>query len=363
MPATLPPTAIYRSPDPFRLEHGGILPALDIAYETWGELSHERDNVVVVLHALSGSSHAFTTAANPEPGWWEGLLGTHSPLTPERFHVVCANLVGGCYGTTGPSSIDPERGQRYGLGFPPLTLGDMVAAQRVLLRGLGIDRPVTLIGGSMGGMLALAWAVSHPDEVARAIALAAPPRSDAFAIALRSVQREAIVADPAWNNGEYHDGKFPARGLALARKIGMITYRSAIEFDKRFGRASRDSRPHFRDGLYEIQSYLNHQGKKFVDRFDPNTYLYFSRAMDLFDLAEEHGNLDAAAARIRARTLLLAMENDFLVPRSQMEEVRDAMLRHGGDVRFEIVRTEHGHDAFLIEQKQILGHLAEFLRE
>jgi homoserine O-acetyltransferase len=363
MPAPLQPTKIWRSDSPFRLEHGDRLPELEIAYETWGTLSPKHDNVLVVLHALTGSSHAFASADSSEPGWWEGLLGSHSAIDPERYHVICANLLGGCYGSTGPRSVDPRSGERFGLAFPQITLRDVIEAYRVFLKGLGIDAPVSLIGGSMGGMLVLQWAVDHPDEIRDAIALATPARSDAFAIALRSVQRDAILSDDRFQNGDYDETSFPAKGLALARKIAMITYRTPIEFNERFGRDARDSRPHFSDGLFEVQSYLNHQGKKFVDRFDPSTYLYFSRAMDLFDLAEGHDSLDAAVARIKARVLLLAMDSDLLVPRHQMEEIHGAMQRGGVDTRLDVVHTKKGHDAFLAEQKQILGLIDAFLGE
>ncbi len=366
MPATPPPTKIHNISEPFELEHGGSLPGLEIAYETWGRPLDDCRRLVVVLHALSGSSHAFTSSENPEPGWWDGLMnGGTSPdggpaFDPALDAFLCANIVGGCYGSTGPSSIDPQTGSRFALGFPQITLRDMIEAQRLLLRDLEVTTPLTLIGGSMGGMLVLDWAALHPDEVREAIALAAPARSDAFAIALRSVQRDAIQSDPAWSDGNYTDDAFPEAGLALARKIGMITYRSPPEFHTRFGRDERDSRPHFREGLYEVQSYLNYQGKKFVGRFDPNTYLYFSRAMDLFDLADGFASLDESLARIRTRTLLIAMSSDLLVPQHQMEEIHESMRRVGGRSTLGIVQTTHGHDAFLIEKEQILGYISEF---
>ncbi len=361
MPAKHPSTEIWRSDAPFRLEHGDCLPGLEIAYETWGSPSATPDNVLVVLHALSGSSHAFASTENPEPGWWEGLLGSHSPIDPRRFHVICANLVGGCYGSTGPRSVDPRSGKRFGLTFPQISLRDIIEAHRMFLKGIGVNMPVSLIGGSMGGMLVLKWSVDHPDEVRDAIAIATPARSDAFAIALRSVQRDAILGDAHFRNGEYDDSGFPSKGLALARKIGMITYRTPAEFNDRFGRDARDPRPHFNDGLFEVQSYLNYQGKKFVDRFDPSTYLYFSRAMDLFDLAEGHDSLDDAVARVSARFLLLAMDSDLLVPLHHMKEIEMSMQRGGIDVHLEKVRTTKGHDGFLTEQKQILGFIDTFL--
>lgn len=339
------------------------MPFFRLAFESWGKLSSSRDNAVVVLHALSGSSHAFASEWSRQPGWWEGLLSEGSPIDPSRHFIVCTNLLGGCYGSTGPSSADPRTGRPYCASFPPLTTGDMIEAQRRLLRSLGIERNLTLIGGSLGGMLALEWAVRHPHEVARSIALVAPGRSSPQAIALRSVQRDAILADPDWNGGDCYSGRFPSRGLALARKIGMITYRSADEFEARFRRDERDSRPHFLEGRFEVQSYLDHQGKKFCERFDPNTYLYFSRAMDLYDLSKGYGSLRDACAQIDARLLLLAVDSDILVRPSEALEVHEALLDVGKRSRFELVNSVHGHDSFLIEMQQIREHLNRFFAD
>lgn len=361
MPGRNLPSHTWKSKGEFHLEHGGILPEIQIAYETWGKLSPRRDNVVVILHALSGSGHAFSSAQNPTPGWWEVFLTEQSPIHPRDHFIICANLLGGCYGSTGPSSIDPRTGKKFRMSFPQITLNDMVQSQRLLLEDLGIDRPVTLIGGSMGGMIILEWAVKCPQDVGRAIVLASPARSYPQTIALRAVQREAILNDPLWNGGDYDDDHFPERGLALARKIGVITYRSHLEFQTRFGRDVRDPRPHFLEGFFEIQSYLNHQGEKFVARFDPNTYLYFSRAMDLFDVSEGYSSLVKALARIEARTLLVAIDSDFLCPPHEVSEVFEAMKEAGRQVRLETIHTVHGHDAFLLEIEQIHALLKAFL--
>jgi homoserine O-acetyltransferase len=361
MPAVPPPTLSYEHPQELPLERGGALPGFRLAYETWGTLNARRDNAVVILHALSGSSHAAPSALNKAPGWWDALFTEGSPLHPRRHFIVCANLLGGCYGSTGPGSIDPRTSKRYNLDFPQITIGDMVEAFRKLIAALGIDAPVILIGGSMGGMLVLQWAVDHPAEVSHAISLVSPGRSYAQTIALRSVQRDAIRNDPAWNQGDYHDGPFPALGLSLARRIGVITYRSAAEFETRFGRREMDPRPHFNEGFFDVQSYLDHQGKKFVARFDPNTYLYYSRAMDLYDLSRGYPSLDAAAARVTARTLLVAVDSDFLCPIEQVQEVEEALARSGADSRLVVLRSLHGHDAFLIEGEQIRSRLDEFL--
>ena len=358
MPATPLPTHLWTSDEPLPLECGATLPSFDIAYETWGTPG-DRGGTAVVLHALSGSSHCFASDLDPEPGWWQGLARDDSPLRPTVGFTVCTNLLGGCYGSTGPQSIDPTSGRRYGIDFPPLSLGDIVEAHRRVLRGIGAPRPYVLVGGSMGGMLALDWAVRHPDEVGAVISIGAPAKSYPQMIALRSVQREAILSDPAWNDGKYTSESFPDRGLALARKIGMITYRSDEEFTRRFGRDERDARPHFLDGLYEVQSYLNHQGRKFVDRFDPNTYLYFSRAMDRFDVADGYASLDDAAARVSAKCLLLSIDSDFLCPPYQVREMHDAIVASGGTSWLHEVHSIHGHDGFLIEMDQIIAALRE----
>ena len=361
MPGHDIPSQIWTRNKPFQLECGGTLPSLRIAFETWGKLDSRGENAVVVLHALSGSSHAFSSDWSSQGGWWEGLIGDGSPLDPRKHFIICANLLGGCYGTTGPSSMDPGTGAPYAATFPQMTTGDMIEAQRLLLQSLGVQRGLTLIGGSLGGMLALQWAIRHPAEVRNSIALVAPGRSGPQAIALRSVQREAILSDPDWNSGDCYTGRFPVRGLALARKIGLITYRSADEFEERFKRDQRDPRPHFLEGLFEVQSYLNHQGRKFCERFDPNSYLYFSRAMDLYDLSKDQASLQDAFAPLEARVLLLAVDSDFLVRPAEVLEAHEALLNAGKRSRFELLRSVHGHDAFLIELPQIRGHLSRFL--
>lgn len=356
------PTKKWSTRENFVLQGGETLPGLEIAYETWGELSAEGDNVVVVLHALSGSSHAFSSAENPDPGWWEELYGEEAPLRSGGCHVICANIIGSCYGTTGPSSINPSTGTPYATEFPQITLRDMIEAQRLLLKELGIDKPVTLLGGSMGGMLILEWMSEYPDEVSRAICLATPPRSEGFTIALRSVQRDAIIADPNYSNGLYDEKNFPGAGLSLARKIGMITYRSPVEFNERFGRDVKDPRSHFLKGLYEVQSYLDHQGQKFVARFDPNTYLYFSRAMDLFDIAAGHDSVAAAFRGCSTRVLLLSIDSDFLVPTAHMAELCAALTEAGLEVELQLMESRYGHDAFLLETGQINRHIGNFLQ-
>ena len=368
MPASALPTHHYDHTEPFPLARGGTLPGFRLAYETWGDPNSEQ--VVVVLHALSGSSHAFSSAVDESPGWWQRLLADGGPIDPTRQYIICANLIGGCFGSTGPSSIDitktpsgttGDEVRRYATRFPTITISDMVDAYRALLRHLEVQRPVTLLGGSMGGMLALEWSVRHPEDVEFAISLVAPGRSYAATIAIRSVQRRAILNDPHYQDGDYYDGMRPETGIALARQIGVITYRSPAEFEARFGRQERDARPHFRDGFFEVESYLRHQGEKFRARFDANTYLYYSRAMDLYDLSNGYGSMAEALSRVTARTLLIAVDSDTLCPVEQVEEVERGLTASGKDVQFRVLHSLYGHDAFLLEDAQIRQCIAERL--
>lgn len=361
MPGYDLPSRYWTQEAPFHLEGGASLPRLRIAYELWGEAAPAEAGTVVILHALSGSSHAASSPDCPEPGWWERLIEEGSPISQRTHRIICANLLGSCYGTTGPASVDPGTGRRYGARFPAITTGDMIEAYRALLLHLGLGSKLTLIGGSLGGMLALEWAVRHPAEVRSAISIVAPGWSAAQAIAFRSVQRDAILNDPDWNGGDCYEGRFPMRGLSLARKIGMIVYRSAAEFEQRFHRAERTRGLHFLEGKYEVQSYLDHQGQKFCGRFDPNTYLYFSRAMDLYDLARGHASLDEALRRIEARVLLLSVDSDVLVPSREVETLQRALEQAGAASQHEVIESSHGHDAFLIEIDQLHEHLRRFL--
>lgn len=339
----------FHSAAPFTCEWGGVLPELRIAFETWGNLSAARDNVVLVHTGLSASSHAKSHAANPQPGWWEEFIGPGLPIDTDRFHVVCTNVLGGCYGSTGPSSIDPRTGRPMAIDFPIITVGDMVRAQLLLLDNLGIDRVHAAIGSSLGGMQALLIAALAPERVGRVVSISAAARTHPQSIAMRFVQRMALMADPAWKDGHYDSGSFPREGMKVARAIGTITYRSGPEWEERFGhRRTTPGTPRL-GADFEVESYLAHQGEKFCDQYDPNSYLYISKAMDLFDLGEGLESLEAGVARIRCPTLVLGVRSDILFPAVQQRELADLLRLGGASVTHVELDAPYGHDTFLID--------------
>lgn len=354
---------VVRLPEPFKMRHGGELPQVDIAYETWGDLSAARDNVVLVVTGLSPGAHAASSAQDPAPGWWEEMIGPGQPIDTERFHVVCVNSLGSCHGSTGPASLDPRTGLRYRLSFPVLTVEDVAAAARAALRASGIERLRAVVGPSLGGMTALAYAIQYPDELDALVTISSASRSTPFALAIRSLQREMIRSDPDWLNGDYADAHGPANGMRLARKLGLISYRSAREWRQRFGRERVDVRDPDLFGVeFEIEAYLESHARKFVGSFDANCYLYLSRAMDLFDVAEHGGTLEAGLARIHARrTLVIGVETDFLFPIDQQAEIAHVLRSHGRDVRFEPLPSIHGHDSFLVDIDRFGPVLAAFM--
>jgi homoserine O-acetyltransferase len=347
------------------MRRGGTLPQVEIACETWGTLSAARDNALLIVTGLSPGAHAASSADNPAPGWWEEMVGPGHPIDTERFHVVCVNSLGSCHGSTGPASIDPRDGRRYRTRFPVLTIEDIATAAREALRALGISRLRALVGPSMGGMTALAYALLFPDEVDALVAISAAARATSFATAIRSLQREIIRTDPEWRGGEY-EGDGPANGLRLARKLGLVTYRSAREWKERFGR----ERVEVRDAAegpfapeFEVEAYLEMHARKFAGTFDANCYLYLSRAMDLFDVAEHGGSVEAGLAKIRARkTLVVGVETDFLFPLEQQREIADGLRAAGRDVRFVPLSSIQGHDSFLIDIERFGPAVGEFLR-
>jgi homoserine O-acetyltransferase/O-succinyltransferase len=338
--------------NPFVTEAGETLTDVTVAYESWGTLSPARDNVILVFHALTGDAHA---ARHPEiagdrPGWWEPVIGPGRPLDTDRYFVICANTLGSCYGTTGPRSIAPD-GRRYNLRFPALTVRDLVNCQLRLLDHLGINRLVAAIGGSLGGMQVIELAATAPDRIRNAIVIAASARFHSQGIAFNEVQRRAIMLDPRWRNGEYEDDCPPEDGIGVARMLGMITFQSDDYMSSRFDRldASRPSAWSEFQGRFDVEGYLHHQGRKLASRFDANTYLYLSRAMDTQDIGRGRGTLEAAAARITARATVIGVSSDLLFPPAYVRQTADVISRAGADAHYVELESPEGHDAFLKE--------------
>jgi homoserine O-acetyltransferase len=357
---------LVRLPGPFTMRNGGVLPQVDVAYETWGALSPARDNVLLLVTGLSPSAHARSSAEDPTPGWWEEMIGPGRALDTSRFHVICVNSLGSPHGSTSPASIDPRTGRPYRLTFPVLTIEDMAAAAREALRTLGLPRVRVVVGPSLGGMTALAYAIQFPDELDVLVTISSATRATPFAIAIRSVQREAIRSDPRWRGGDY-EPPGPVDGLRVARKLGLITYRSAAEWRQRFSRERVDVRAPGAgpfDVEFEIEAYLEMHAQKFVGTFDANCYLYLSRSMDLFDVAEHGGSVEAGLGCIRTRkTLVIGVETDFLFPIDQQEEIAAILERSGRDVRLIRLPSIQGHDSFLVDYDRFGPAVGSFLKE
>ena len=328
---------------PFHCEWGGSLSRFDLAYETWGELNPARDNAILLHTGLSASSHARGQPRNTNPGWWEDFIGPGAPLDTDRYFVICTNLLGGCYGSTGPSTTDPETGKPYATDFPILTVGDMVRAQLLLLDHLEIDRLYAAVGASLGGMQSLALASIAPARVSRIVSISAALRSYPQSIAMRFMQRQAVMSDPDWRGGHYYGVSFPHRGQKIARGIGTITYRSGPEWQERFGRKRTSGGMPTLDEDFQVESYLAYQGDKFCLQYDANSYLYISKAMDLFDLDPE------AVGRIRSPALVIGVVSDVLFPVWQQRELAAALEKVRCPVRYHEIDAPYGHDTFLIE--------------
>src|SRR5579871_1300687 len=339
------------------LELGGRFGPVTVAYEAWGQPSPQRDNAVLIEHALTGDSHAAGTvgAGHVTPGWWDALIGPGGAIDTDRWWVVCPNTLGGCQGTTGPSSTAPD-GRPWGSRFPLITTRDQVAVEAALADVLGIRACGAVVGGSMGGMRALEWGVTYPDRVERMIVLACGAAATAEQIALCTVQARAVRLDPAFRGGDYYDapGPGPADGLGLARRIGHITYRSEIELQGRFGRQAQDGEDPLVDGRYAVESYLDHQADKLVRRFDANSYLVLSRTMDHHDVGRGRGGIPAALGRVRARSTIVAIDSDRLYPPRLQHELHDHLA---GKPELHIVHSPFGHDAFLIEAEQVAKYV------
>jgi homoserine O-acetyltransferase len=351
-------------PGPFALRHGGELPEVTLAYETWGALSPAKDNVVLLFTGLSPRAHARSSADDPSPGWWEEMIGPGNPIDTDRFHVVCFNQLGSCFGSTGPASPDPGvEGQRYGLHFPVLTIEDIARAAKAGLAVLGIDRVATVIGPSMGGMAALAFALEFPRSLEHLMLISSAHRCSPFAIAVHSIQREAIRNDPAWLSGAYDPQRPPAGGMRLARKMGMISYRSANEWQGRFGRERAERWNDVPFGVeFEVEGYLEHHARKFVQAFDANCYLYLSRAMDLFDAAEHGGCLALAARKLsHLRVSAVGVHTDILFPLSQQHALISALETAGATAEVVELASIQGHDAFLVDFDRFCPVVADFM--
>jgi homoserine O-acetyltransferase/O-succinyltransferase len=350
--------------DPMVLESGRTLGPVDIMYETYGEPNADRSNAILILHALSGNHHAagYNDPHDRQTGWWDGMIGPGKGFDTDRYWVICSNIIGGCKGSTGPVSVDPKTGRPFGLNFPIVTVGDMVEAQKRLIDHLGITRIYSMAGGSMGGFQVLEWILRFPDMVRSAICIASAARLSAQAIAFNSIGRSAITRDPEWKEGRY-DGKGPEQGLAIARMIGHITYLSEMLLDAKFGRrlqsANRFGYNHTSE--FAVESYPNYKGSTFTQRFDANSYLYITKAMDYFDISSSYGQLKQAFARIKARCLFVSYSSDWLFPTAQTREMVSALLSNGKPVSFIEVDSPYGHDAFLVEEERLRRIISGFL--
>jgi homoserine O-acetyltransferase/O-succinyltransferase len=357
----------YPAHRPFALEGGGLLQGVSLAYETWGTLAPDRDNAVLVCHALTGDSHAAggLTDGHPTPGWWAGFIGPGCALDTDRWFVVCVNVLGGCQGSTGPASPHPDDGRPWGPRFPVVSIRDMVRTQAAVADHLGIARWAVVVGGSMGGMQVLEWGVMYPDRVGALVPIATAAAASAQQIGWWSSGRRAIRMDPRWRGGAYYDaapGDGPHEGLATARMMSMMTFRSDDVFSTRFGRETVEPI----DGFtlwqrFQVERYLEYQGDKLVRRFDANSYLILTKAMDLHDLARGRGGYGAAFARLRVPLLSVGITSDILYPPHQSREIVDLAAAEGVDARYAELDSPHGHDAFLIETDQLSGIIGEFL--
>jgi homoserine O-acetyltransferase len=351
------------------LDSGASLAPVQVCFETYGTLDDRKSNAILILHAFSGDAHAAGAGADGKLGWWDNSIGPGKAFDTDKYFVICSNVLGGCRGTTGPSCTNPATGTPYAMSFPVITIGDVVRLQKMLISRLGIERLLAVTGGSMGGMQALQWAVAYPDSVASVIPIAATARHSAQQIAFNEVGRQAIMADPDWNGGNYYGGKPPARGLAVARMVGHITYMSDDSMHEKFGRRLRGREGYGFDFEvdFEVESYLRYRGSQFVDRFDANSYLYITKAMDYFDLTNGYGSLGAALDRVKSRFLVVSFTSDWLYPSYQSLEIVNALRGRNRDVAYCELTSNYGHDAFLVdiaEQTQILrGFLARTYRD
>jgi homoserine O-acetyltransferase/O-succinyltransferase len=360
------PIVVFPESEPLKLESGQIIAPLTVAYQTYGTLNADKSNAILVCHALTGDQYAASKhPVTGKPGWWDALVGPGKPVDTDRFFVICPNILGGCMGSTGPVSTNPKTGKPYGLDFPVITIGDMVDAQVRLIDHLGIDRLFSVIGGSMGGMQVLEWVTRQTKRVATAIPIATAPWHSAQNIAFHEVGRQAVMADPDWRGGNYHEaGVVPKNGLGVARMAAHITYLSEKALQGKFGRnlQDRDARSFSFDADFKIESYLRHQGSTFVDRFDANSYLYITRAMDYFDLESAHGGkLANAFFGTETQFCVVSFTSDWLYPTRDSKAIVNAMNAVAANVSFVEIESDKGHDAFLLEEPEFHATVRGFL--
>ncbi|MHB1346424.1 MAG: homoserine O-acetyltransferase MetX [Candidatus Humimicrobiaceae bacterium] len=356
-------------PDELMLSSGEKLGPITIAYETYGKLNKEKNNTILIFHALTGDAHAagYNDPEDKKPGWWDLMIGPHKPFDTEKYFVLCSNIIGGCKGSTGPSSINPKTGKPYALSFPEITIRDILLPQKKLLEHLGIERLFCVVGGSMGGMQALQWLVSYPDTAAGAMIIATSPNHTAQAIAFNSVGRYAIIQDPNWNNGNYYGSEKPDKGLSIARMIGHITYLSEESMHKKFGRRiirEKSSQSGFADFTkeFEVENYLQYQGESFIKRFDANSYLYITKAIDDFDITDGFENLVDSLKNIKSKCFVMSFTSDWLYPQEQSLKIVKALKINGIETTYTNFDSSYGHDSFLIDDIRLKNLFAGFLK-
>lgn len=358
-------TKILHYHNKIKLNSGVEFGPIQIAYETYGTLNENKDNAILVLHALTGDAHAagFHNENDRKKGWWDDMIGPDKAFDTNKYFVISSNMLGGCSGTTGPSSINPATGKPYGLSFPVITMEDAVVVQKILVDSFGIKKLI-VAGGSMGGMQALEWATAYPEYVSKAIIIASTSRLTAQGIAFNAVGRNAILSDPDFNNGDYYDKTPPEKGLAVARMIGHITYLCEESMHKKFGRRLQDKdKLDFDFGIdFQVESYLQHQGLTFVERFDANSYLYITKAVDYFDLSAKYGSLEDAFKNTDCKFLIISFSTDWLFPTFQSKEITKALVKAGKDVSFCEIDSPCGHDAFLLEFDTQTDIISSFLK-
>ena len=354
-------------PDGFQMWRGGALPEVTLAYESWGELSPAADNAVLIFCGLSPSAHAASSTEDASPGWWEYMIGPGKAIDTNRFFVVCANSLGGCHGSTGPGSTNPATGEPYGAEFPGLSVEDIASSGRYLMRELGVEKLHAAVGSSMGGMSAIAYGMQFPGEVDFLISISAATQALPLTIALRSLQREILRSDPAWNEGRYTDDSRPLVGMSLARKLGLVSYRAADEWNSKFDRSRLPAEKLSGKGFeieFEIENYLEYNAKKFIHSFDPNSYLYLSRAMDWFDVGDHGDSVSDGMSKLKVnKALVVGVTTDILFPSRQQREIADLMQATDTDVDYIEIDSVNGHDAFLIDEAHFSPVVKKFLDE